>query len=60
MTATISLESICPRLPPPARFAAGIRRAPKRPAPLTSAETALAVKKRPALRPAPMACRAGP
>jgi urocanate hydratase len=41
---TISLESICRRLPPAPRFQTGIRRAPRRHASLSRADTALALK----------------
>jgi urocanate hydratase len=41
---TLSLESICRRLPPAPRFKSGIRRAPRRQASLSRADTALALK----------------
>ncbi len=41
---TISLESICRRLPPAPRFVAGIRRAPRRQARLSRADEALALQ----------------
>jgi urocanate hydratase len=41
---TLSLESICRRLPPAPRFQAGIRRAPRRQASLSRDDTALALQ----------------
>ena len=42
--ASVSLETLCSRLPPPPRLKRGIRRAPKRPSRLSRTDQVLAVK----------------